>query len=107
MEEIEKQYFTIGEIARLFNIKTSVLRYWEKEFDVIKPFKNKKGSRFYAQKDIEILRTIYYLTRTKGYTLQGAKEAIRNNFIAETSNAQVVSLLQNIKDLLLKIKEQL
>ena len=107
MEEIEKQYFTIGETARMFNVKTSVLRHWEKEFDMIKPFKNKKGSRFYTQKDIEILKTIYYLTRTKGYTLQGAKEAIRSNFIKEASNAQVVSLLQNIRDLLLKIREDL
>jgi DNA-binding transcriptional MerR regulator len=105
MEEIEKQYRTIGEIARMFNVKPSVLRHWEKEFDMIKPFKNKKGSRFYTQKDIEILKTIYYLTRTKGYTLQGAKEAIRNNFMKEASNAQVVSLLQNIRDSLLKIKE--
>ncbi len=66
MEEIEKVYYSIGETAKMFDVNTSLLRYWEKEFDLIKPYKNKKGDRFFTKKDIETIRTIYYLTKVKG-----------------------------------------
>jgi DNA-binding transcriptional MerR regulator len=107
MEEIEKVYFSIGETAKMFDVNTSLLRYWEKEFDLIKPYKNKKGDRFFTKKDIETIRTIYYLTKVKGYTLQGAKDALKGNFIKESSNAQVVDTLLKVKKMLLDIKEEL
>lgn len=107
MEEIEKIYYSMGETAEMFGVNQSLLRYWEKEFDLIKPYKNKKGDRYFTKKDIEIIRTIYYLTKTKGYTLQGAKDALKNNFIKEGTNAQVVDTLLKIKKLLLEIKEEL
>ena len=107
MEEIEKFYFSIGEVAKMFDVNHSLLRFWEKEFSMIKPHKNKKGDRFYTKKDIEIIRTIYYLTKTKGYTLQGAKDALKNNFIKEAGTAQVVETLSKIKNILLEIKEEL
>jgi len=107
MEEIEKVYFSIGETAKMFDVNTSLLRYWEKEFDLIKPYKNKKGDRFFTKKDIETIRTIYYLTKVKGYTLQGAKDALKGNFIKESSSAQVVDTLLKVKKMLLDIKEEL
>ncbi|MDR2980353.1 MAG: MerR family transcriptional regulator [Bacteroidales bacterium] len=107
MEEIEKVYFSIGETAKMFDVNASLLRYWEKEFEMIKPFKNKKGDRYYTKKDIETIRTIHYLTKIKGYTLQGAKDALKNNLVKESGNAQIVDTLLKIKKLLLEIKEDL
>lgn len=107
MEEIEKVYFSIGETAKMFDVNASLLRYWEKEFEMIKPFKNKKGDRYYTKKDIETIRTIHYLTKIKGYTLQGAKDALKSNLVKESGNAQIVDTLLKIKKLLLEIKEDL
>lgn len=107
MEEIEKVYYSIGETAKIFDVNPSLLRFWEKEFDMIKPYKNKKGDRYFTKKDLEIIRTIHYLTKVKGYTLQGAKDALKNNLIKEAGNAQVVDTLTKIKTLLLEIKEEL
>lgn len=107
MEEIEKVYFSIGETAKMFDVNASLLRYWEKEFEMIKPFKNKKGDRYYTKKDIETIRTIHYLTKIKGYTLQGAKDALKNNLMAEKDNAYIVDTLLKMKKLLIEIKEDL
>jgi len=83
------------------------LRFWEKEFTEIKPFKNKKGERYYTRQDIDIIKTIHYLTKTKGYTLKGAKEAMKSNFMQETCNAHIADTLLKIKALLLDIKDAL
>ena len=107
MEEIEKTYFKIGEVAEMFNVNASLLRFWEKQFSEIKPFKNKKGDRYYTKNDVEIIKTIHYLTKTKGYTLKGVKEALQNNREEEDRNAQIVSNLTKIKDFLLEIKDNL
>ena len=107
MEEIERAQYSIGETAKMFGVNTSLLRYWEKEFDMIKPNKNKKGDRFFTTKDIETIRTIYYLTKVKGYTLQGAKEALKSNFAKEAGNAMVVETWLKIKNKLLEIKQEL
>lgn len=105
--EQEKIWFSIGETAEALNIPASTLRFWEKEFDMIKPRKNKKGDRFYSKNDISILRTIQYLTKVKGYTLQGAKTAIKNNFMKEAETAAIVDTLLKIKGKLLEIKKLL
>ena len=108
MEETEKSYYSISETAQMFNVNPSLLRFWEKEFDVIKPYKNKKGDRYFTKKDIETIRTIYHLTKEKGYTLQGAKEAIQGaKFVDHLSKADLVQTLKNIKEFLLEIKEEL
>ena len=91
----------------MFGVKASLLRSWENEFELLKPFKNKKGTRFFTQKDMEIIRTILYLTKEKGYTLQGAKEAIRGNFAKAATQAEVVHKLSAVKDFLLEIKNNL
>ena len=100
----EKLYYSIGETSEIFGLPASTLRYWEKEFDMIKPRKNKKGDRFYSKNDIAILRTVQYLTKVKGYTLQGAKTAIKNNFMKEAETANIVNTLTQIRDKLLEIK---
>jgi DNA-binding transcriptional MerR regulator len=106
-EEIEKRYWSIGELAQEIQVTPSLLRHWEKEIDMIKPYKNDKGTRYYTQKDIEIIRTVYHLVKEKGYTLKGAQESIRNNFVKESSEAYLVSTLIKLKELLLEIKENL
>jgi DNA-binding transcriptional MerR regulator len=107
MNNIEKQYFSIRETAEIFGVKTSLLRSWEKEFELLKPFKNRKGTRFFTQTDMEIIRTILYLTKNKGYTLQGAKDAIRDNFAKATTQAEAVQKLNTIKEFLIEIKNNL
>ena len=72
-KEIEKLYYTIGEVAQMFNVNTSHIRFWSKEFDVIRPATNKKGNRMYTQPDIENFKKIYHLVKEKGFTLKGAK----------------------------------
>ena len=68
-----KLYYSIGEVAQIFEVNVSQIRYWEKEFDKIKPYRNKKGDRFFTKKDIETFKQIYMLTNEKGYTLEGVK----------------------------------
>ena len=103
----EKIWYGIGETAEALGVPASTLRFWEKEFDMIKPRKNKKGDRFYSKNDIAILRTIQYLTKVKGFTLQGAKTAIKNNFMKEAETAAIVTTLTQIRDKLLEIKKLL
>jgi DNA-binding transcriptional MerR regulator len=76
-KEIEKLYFTIGEVAKMFDVNTSHIRFWSKEFDVIKPATNKKGNRLYTQSDIDNFKKIYHLVKEKGFTLKGAKVELK------------------------------
>ena len=107
MNEFEKQYYSISETAEMFGVKTSLLRSWENEFELLKPFKNQKGTRFFTQKDIEIIRTILYLTKEKGYTLQGAREELRVNFGKAALKADLIHKLNGVKTFLLEIKNNL
>ncbi len=72
-KKIEKLFYPIGEVAQMFDVSVSSIRYWEKEFDILKPKKNKKGNRMFTKKDVENLRIIYHLTKERGFTLEGAK----------------------------------
>ena len=78
--QLDKPYYSITETAKMFNVNASLLRYWEKEFSQIKPYKNKKGDRYFTQKDIEVIQTIYNLTKVQGYTLQGAKDELKRSY---------------------------
>jgi len=103
----EKHYYSISEVSTKFGLAPSTLRFWEKEFDTIKPFKNKKGDRFYTQEDIDHLSLINHLVKERGMTLKGAKTKIKENK-AETENTfEIVQKLQQIKTFLLEIKEEL
>ena len=99
----DRLYYSIGETASIFQVPVSTIRFWSNEFDhILKPRTNKKGNRYFSKNDIAILRTIYYLTRVKGYSIQRTKEAMKNNFIEEADNATIVASLLEIKGVLLR-----
>jgi len=106
-KEIEKLYFSISEVAAMFDVNASLIRFWEKEFEIIKPFKNKKGNRLFTKKDIENFHLIYHLVKERGMTLAGAKKKIRENKDDVDRNFEVVSKLKEIKSLLTEIRDTL
>ncbi len=102
----DKLYYSIGEVAKAFDVNTSLIRYWEQEFPIIKPKKNKKGNRYFTPEDIKNLQIIYHLVKEKGYTLDGAKIALTTNSkISETIT--ILDRLEFVKAELLKLKESL
>ncbi len=103
----EKHYYSIGEVATKFGLAPSTLRFWEKEFETIKPFKNKKGDRFYTLEDINHLSLINHLVKERGMTLKGAKTKIKENRSETENTFEIVQKLQQIKSYLLEIKESL
>jgi DNA-binding transcriptional MerR regulator len=103
----EKHYYSIGEVAAKFGLAPSTLRFWEKEFDTIKPFKNKKGDRFYTQGDIDHLSLINHLVKERGMTLKGAKTKIKENKSETENTFEIVQKLQQIRGYLLEIREEL
>lgn len=105
--KIEKIYYTIGEVAELFEVNTSLIRFWEKEFDILKPQKNKKGNRLFTRQDLDNLRIIYHLVKERGFTLQGAREKLRQNREDVVNKVTMIDSLQQIKGFLLELKEQL
>jgi len=106
-EKKEKLYYSINEVAQLFNVNASLLRFWEKEFTVIKPRKNAKGTRFYTKEDIDNIRLIYFLVKEKGMTLDGARKKIKENKKGSMKNLEIVTLLNDIKRQLQEIKNEL
>lgn len=104
-KKVEKLYYTIGEVADMFHVNTSLIRYWEKEFDIIKPKKNKKGNRLFTRKDIDNFHIIYHLVKERGMTLKGAKKKIKENKEEEEYNFEIVKSLEQIKEMLLEVKE--
>lgn len=105
--KIEKVYYSIGELAEMFNVNTSLIRYWEKEFDIIKPHKNKKGNRLFTKEDIDNFHIIYHLVKERGLTLKGAKMKLKENREDTINNFQVIKSLNDIKEILLEIRESL
>lgn len=103
----EKLYYDIGEVARAFDVNTSLIRYWEKEFDILKPKKNAKGNRRFTPKDIEHLQLIFHLVKERGYTLEGAKNHLKSSQNSVLSTFEIIQRLESVKAELLKIKEQL
>ena len=106
-QETDKVYYTIGEVADMFNVNTSLIRFWEKEFDIIKPHKNKKGNRLFSKEDVDNFHMIYQLVKESGYTLQGAKERMKNNKDNTEKNFEIIKSMNKLKDFLLAIKEEL
>lgn len=105
--KIEKLYYTIGEVSKMFDVNASLIRFWEKEFDIIKPHKNKKGNRLFTQQDIENFHLIYHLVKEKGMTLKGAAKKLKENRQDAVHNFEVVRNLEQIKGMLLELKENL
>ncbi len=106
-KKIEKLYYSIGEVADMFNVNTSLIRYWEKEFDIIHPKKNKKGNRLFTPADIDNFHIIYHLVKERGMTLKGAKKKMSENKDDAIQNFEVVKSLQNMREMLLEVKEML
>ena len=103
----EKRYYGIGEVAKAFGVNTSLIRFWEKEFDVLKPKKNAKGNRKFTPEDIKNLKFIYHLVKERGFTLEGAKTHLKEEKKEALSNFEIINTLENIKTQLIKIKEHL
>lgn len=122
IKQLTKLYYTIGEVADMFSVNTSLIRFWEKEFNLIQPKKSKKGNRMFTPKDIENFNKIYHLVKTNGYTLEGAKKALKskqtlndskestnsNQQLTETLevNHSLVQKLEEIKQKLIRLKNE-
>lgn len=105
--KIEKIYYSIGEVSKMMQVSTPTIRYWENEFDALKPFKNKKGNRLFTQKDIETVRLIHYLVKTRGLTIKGAKKKLKENRNETMDNYEIAKRLEDIKQELIEIRDGL
>lgn len=105
--ELTKLYYSIGEVAEMFNVNASLIRFWEKEFSVIKPKKNKKGNRMFTPNDIKNFEKIYQLVKLKGFTLDGAKKELNNKNQILPLNLEVMEKLEKLKLQLLSLKVDL
>ena len=102
----EKLFYSIGEVAEMLEVNTSMLRFWETEFSELRPLKNKRGIRSYTQKDIDLLRRIIYLTKDCGLTLDGTRQQLRNGKTPDKQR-QMVETLTEIKNFLLEMKQNI
>ncbi len=105
--EISKMYYTMGEVSAMFDVNQSLLRFYEKEFDIIQPKKNKKGNRYFTSEDIDNLKIIFHLIKDKGYTINGAKEYLRNNRDQTKDQQRVLNALEDLKRFLIEVRDQL
>ncbi|MDO1512153.1 MerR family transcriptional regulator [Maribacter confluentis] len=103
----EKRYYGIGEVAKAFKVNASLIRFWEKEFDVLQPKKNAKGNRKFTPQDIKNLQLIYHLVKERGFTLEGAKIHLKEEKQKTLSNFDIIQKLERVKAELNKIKDQL
>jgi len=106
-KEIEKKYYSIGEVADKFKVATSLIRYWEGEFDIIKPKKDKKGNRRFTRDDLDKIQLIFHLVKEKGYTLAGAQEIIKKDLHKIQDTASMIQRLHEIRSFLTEIRENL
>jgi len=102
----EKLFYSIGEVAKLFNVNVSLIRFWEKEFIILKPKKNKKGNRLFTKKDVENLKLIHHLVKERGFTLSGAKKKIRENKNDSIDNIKIINHLKDIREFLVELREK-
>ncbi|MGV1012718.1 MAG: MerR family transcriptional regulator [Flavobacterium sp.] len=103
----DKLYFSIGEVAEAFGVNASLIRFWDKEFDILKPKKNAKGNRMFTQEDVKNLQLIYHLVKERGFTLEGAKTHLKEGKKKTLDKFDIISKLEGIKAELTNIKNQL
>ena len=103
----ERLFYKIGEVAKMFEVNVSLIRFWEKEFDILKPKKNKKGNRLFTKKDVDNLTIIYHLVKERGFTLEGAKQKLKENKSDTFDNIEIVNHLKDIRGFLVKLREEL
>ena len=102
----EKSYYSIGSVSEMFKVNASLIRFWENEFDILKPKKNAKGDRFFRPEDVKNLRLIYHLLRERKYTIEGAKEFLKNNKKADEKFVMIESL-KKLRSFLIELKTNL
>ena len=106
-KRITKLYYSISEVAGMFSVNTSLIRFWESEFDIIKPKKNKRGNRMFTKNDIDNFHLIFNLVKEQGFTLNGAKDKLKNSNKQMRENWEVIKSLKEIKTFLLELKKEL
>ncbi len=106
-KEITKLFYSIGEVAEMFDVNASLIRFWEKEFEILQPKKNKKGNRMFTPEDVENLKIIYHLVKERGFTLEGAKQKLKGNKEDVVNNTEIAERLEKIKSYLLELKKHL
>jgi DNA-binding transcriptional MerR regulator len=104
---LDKQYYSISEVAAMFKVNTSLIRYWENEFDILQPKKNRKGDRLFRQEDIHYLKVIYHLLRERKYTIEGAKQKLKEDHKLAARNFEMVQALLKVRGFLSELKDQL
>lgn len=103
----EKRYYSIGELAKAFNVNASLIRFWDKEFDVLKPKKNAKGNRMFTPDDVKNLQLIYHLVKERGFTLEGAKVHLKEGQKKTMDKFEIIRKLEAIKTNLIHLKNEL
>ncbi len=106
-QPVQKMFYPIGEVAKMFDVNTSLIRYWENEFDIIKPKKNAKGNRLFTPADIENLKIIYHLVKERGFTLDGAKKKLKENKQDVINEQEIIDHLKQVRSFLLDLKKSL
>ncbi|MHB1921800.1 MAG: MerR family transcriptional regulator [Chitinophagaceae bacterium] len=105
--DLGKQYYSISEIAGMFQVNASLIRFWENEFDVLQPKKNRKGDRLFRQEDIQYIRLIYHLLRERKYTIEGAKQKIKEGKKLAAGNFEMIQSLLQVRKFLVELKENI
>lgn len=103
----EKRYYSIGELAKAFDVNASLIRFWDKEFDVLKPKKNAKGNRMFTPEDVKNLQLIYHLVKERGFTLEGAKMHLKEGQKKTMDTFEIIRKLEAIKTTLINLKNEL
>lgn len=106
-QPVGKLYYRIGEVADMFNVNTSLIRYYENEFDIIKPHRNKKGNRLFTQKDVDHFHEIFYLIKEKGYTMEGARQKMKEKKTDGEPHDELLQSLLRMKRFLLELRKQM
>jgi DNA-binding transcriptional MerR regulator len=106
-KKVEKLYYSIGEVAEMLEVPVSTIRFWENEFDILKPMKNKKGNRLFTPADIRNLRLLHHLVKEEGMTLAGAKKKLSEKFTETDYKFEINESLQKIKSMLLDIRDNI
>jgi DNA-binding transcriptional MerR regulator len=103
----EKLYYSIGEVAEMLGVNTSLLRYWEKEFKTLRPKKTSSGNRLFTAKDIEKLKYLYFLIKVQGHTLEGAKKLFKAKEFEENKDFNTLRTLEKLRSFLIELKNEL
>ena len=102
IDQSTKVYYSIGEVSKILDVNTSLVRFWEKEFEILKPKKNKKGNRMFTVVDFENLKLIFHLVKERGFTLEGAKNKLKENKEDTINNYEIVTRLKEVRSFLVE-----